>query len=374
MTSFRRLPVILTVFLFTVCASLRARVDPSLDKTFAAYVAGDHLVVAREFQLPSDFQVLKLEKPKVIEDWFGPWNWQKAAFTIELAYVANGVSPAKTWPLLSAGLKYLIKRPVTTSGPEPEDAFEQKWHQIALALLQQHMFADYEEFYISALQAHATQRGSPILPPRFGLARGIAQEQRCWLSRISLDRAGDAADDVARAAGQQVRSGEGLAKSLIRKQEREEQNCWGEATTRFVASFDTRDGGAEAHVRAAWTLYQLGKYTDALKAMDGAVIEGDSDVAYWAGLFRGRINDGLGRPADAERAYRAALVANPDAQSAGIGLALTLFKMNRDAEADAMGLLVRTKTSGTADPWWTYWAGDQRFIARWINEIREPRK
>jgi tetratricopeptide (TPR) repeat protein len=307
----------------------------------------------------------------VIEEWFGPWDWQKAAFAIELARVANGVSPAKTWPLLSAGLKYLIKRPM--AGSEQEDAFEQSWHQIALALLQQHMFADYEEFYVTALQAHGAQRSS-ILPPRFALARGIAQEQRCWLGRISLDRAGDAADEVTRAAGQHVTSGEGLAKSLRQKQQREEQNCWGEATLRFVASFDSPEGGAEAHVRAAWTLYQLGKYADALRAMDGAVTGSDRDVAYWAGLFRGRISDALGRPADAERGYRAALAANPDAQSAGIGLALTLFKMDRDTEADAMAVQLRTRKSAAGDPWWTYWSGDQRFIDRWINEIREPRR
>jgi hypothetical protein len=96
----------------------------------------------------------------------------------------------------------------------------------------------------------------------------------------------------------------------------------------------------------------------------------DRELAYWTALFRGRIADVLGRDRDAERAYRAALAAAPDAQSAGIGLTLALFRMNRSEEAEAMGMAVRTRSASVVDPWWNYHGGDQRFVARWIGELR----
>ncbi|HEY6358535.1 MAG TPA: hypothetical protein VIX35_09845, partial [Vicinamibacterales bacterium] len=127
-------------------------------------------------------------------------------------------------------------------------------------------------------------------------------------------------------------------------------------------------------------------------------------VLYWAHLFRGRASDDLGRFADAEGAYRAALVAWPSGQSAAVGLALDLMRQGRTAEAagladavpiprqhssDAVvtwGRLVtpppapptfapiRSDSGGGpwGDPWPdTYTEGDMRFFQGWIDALRE---
>jgi tetratricopeptide (TPR) repeat protein len=360
------------VFWAVVCASARGRTDTTIDQAFVAYSAGDHDVVARMFLGPADFQLLRLDKPQVLDAWLGAWNIEKAKFAIELAKVANDTSPTRTWALVSAGRRYLLTRHHASPAPSAAlDEFEQTWHQVALGLLQRHVFGDYEEMYLTDLQSRGKQQTSAnILPERFALERGIAQEQRCWNKRESLDRAGDAADAVARAAGQQVKSRDGISKGGLDEANRRQQACWSEAVARFSAGFESRTAGAEARVRAAWMQMQLGRFEDALETIDEVDPGDDRDLAYWAGLFRGRIDDTLGRHADAERAYRAALEARPGAQSAGIGLALTLFKMDRDAEADAAALQVRTGSTNAADPWWTYLSADQRFVDRWIGELR----
>jgi hypothetical protein len=53
-----------------------------------------------------------------------------------------------------------------------------------------------------------------------------------------------------------------------------------------------------------------------------------------------------------------------------VGLALTLFRLNRDAEADAVAVAVRTRATVTDDPWWTYMSGDYRFVDHWIESLR----
>ncbi len=116
--------------------------------------------------------------------------------------------------------------------------------------------------------------------------------------------------------------------------------------------------------------YQLGAYPDALKTIERAGTTEDAELTYWMQLFRGRILDGLERYADAERAYRAALAARPAAQSAGVGLALTLFKLDRVTDARAAAMAARQQPRDTVDPWWTYLGADARFIPRWRAELR----
>jgi hypothetical protein len=352
-------------------ASTRPLAATSIDQIFAAYAGGDHTVVARSVRLPSDFAPLRLDKPSVIDDWLGAWNQRKAMFVIELAFVASEIAPAKTWPLLAAGRRYVAERPSPPGTPADEDAFERMWHQMALGLLQRHSLADYEETYFATLRKRTATATSSVLPARFALAQGIAQEQRCWNDRPDLDRAGAAVDAVARAAGQDVKSRVGVSKSMVEVARERQEACWTECLNRFTAAAASTDAaGAEASVRGAWISFQLGKVPDALRMIDGVEVVDDPTLAYWAGLFRGRIDNALGRHADAERAYRAALAARPDAQSAGVGLALTLFRLNRDAEADAVAVAVRTRATVTDDPWWTYMSGDYRFVDHWIESLR----
>ena len=340
-----------------------ARADSSLDRLFTEYAAGDYGVIARTLHGPEDFRSLRLEKPQVLDDWLGTWDQRKAVFLIDLARTATVASPPRIWPILSSGRRYVTEH-ARSSGVVNE--FERLWHYTALGLLQHHAFADYEDRYLDALKT----RPLSATPDRITLARGIAQEQRCWNDRPELDRAGADADAVARAAGQDVASHWGISRSVLNEARKQQEACWSEALTRFRAAFSSDDAGDEARVRGGWILFQLGQPRDAFEMIDGASPEDDPELTYWAGLFRGRIADSLGRHPEAEHAYRAALQASPDAQSAGVGLALTLFKMNRDADADAVAFKVRSRPTSAADPWWTYINADFRFVERWTIRLR----
>jgi tetratricopeptide (TPR) repeat protein len=352
--------------LYLWASTAGARADSTLDRLFTDYAAGDYGVVARTLRGPEDFRTLRLEKPQALDDWLGAWDQRKAIFLIDLARAANVAAPPRTWPILLSGRRYVTEHALSSIA---SDEFERIWHYTALGLLQRHAFADYEERYLDALKA----RSLSSTPDRITLARGIAQEQRCWNDRPDLDRAGADADAVARAAGQDVASHWGISRSTLAEAHKQQEACWTEALTRYRAAFSSDDAGAEARVRGAWILLQLGQPRDAFEMIDGALPEDDPELAYWAGLFRGRIADSLGRYPEAEHAYRAALEASPNAQSAGIGLALTLFKMNRDADADAVAFKVRSRPTSAADPWWTYINGDFRFVERWTARLRGMR-
>jgi hypothetical protein len=289
-------------------------------------------------------------------EWLAAWDPQKASFVIELGRAANQVAPAKTWPIMSAGLRYVTTRPAPAGQAAPEYALEATWHHAAIGLLQQHRFADYEDRYLEALHARMSSTATALAIGRFALARGVAQEHRCWNDRPSLERAGPAADAIPRAAGQSVASTMGLSKSEKEKIGARLAACQTDAVTRFDRAAGS-EAGAEARVRGAWMRVQLGQFAEAFRTIEAVDPGGDRVLAYWAGLVRGRIADALGRHADAERAYRDALAAAPHAQSAGIGLALSLFKLNRDVEADAAGL-----------------AADHRFVDAWSAALREARR
>jgi hypothetical protein len=350
----------------SVHMSAGVRPEFSLDSAFAAYASGDHGVVARTIKGPEDFKPLQLEKPQVLEDWLGAWDSRKAAFLIDVAQTANVISPTRTWPILAVGRDYVTHHRGARNAAV--DEFERTWHHAALGLLQQHGLATYADMYLDGLLSPAPSP-SPSGTDRLPLARGIAQEQRCWSIRPDLARAGDAADTVTRAAGGKVTS-DGASRSVVNEERARQATCWQDALTKFAVAFSNDGTGAEAHVRSAWILFQLERPKDALATLDGVTTGDDRELAYWEALFRGRIDDALGRHADAERAYRAALDASPDAQSAGIGLALTLFKLSRDAEADAVALAVRTRSRSAVDPWWTYPMADRRFVDGWIDVLR----
>jgi tetratricopeptide (TPR) repeat protein len=146
--------------------------------------------------------------------------------------------------------------------------------------------------------------------------------------------------------------------------------CLGEAIARFEAAAAIAETRAEARVRGGWLLFQQGHPQAALEWLDEAQPGDDRDAVYWASLIRGRVLDELGRHEAAAEAYAAALAVCPDAQSAGVGLALALFRIDRVIEADEVARSLRTRTAAVADPWWHYPGADQRFVDGWIAELR----
>jgi hypothetical protein len=224
--------------------------------------------------------------------------------------------------------------------------------------------------------------GAPAvtLDPRFALHRAVAQEQKCWNDRsqmaftsassglfvVSPSGAGNV---TVQGNPQPLDTGvlrpSGDVPNIVSR-----KACLSEGVRRYGIATAAPATAIEAYTRGAWMQYQLGAYPDALRTIERAGTTEDAELTYWMQLFRARILDALERFTDAERAYRAALAVRPAAQSAGVGLALALFKLDRVADARAAAIAARQQPPDTVDPWWTYLGADARFIPRWRAELR----
>lgn len=344
---------------------LAASASP-LDQALAAYRSGDYGVVARTFSQSRNFEPLRLPDRRRLDDWLGTWQRDKAAFMLEMTNAASLNAPAYTMMVLSAGQRYILRRPQPPGSSTAEDEFERLWHKIAFGILQRRQFDLAAEEYFGILRASRSAPSLAVWDERFTLAHAIAREQRCWRERPSVMRAPGLAMNLPSASASPTRNAEGPSKSAI-----EQPRCLQEAAARFEAASAgelTRD---EARVRGAWALVQLGQFQKALRSLEGVAPGEDRELAYWASLLRGRVAVALGRHAEAEGAFRTALAEYPDAQSAAIGLALTLFNLDRAAEADETAIAVRSRSRSVVDPWWTYLNADDRFVERWVVLLRK---
>ena len=343
--------------------------EAPLDRLLAAYVTGDRDIVTETFARSQDFRTFQLADPERLEKWLGAWRRDKAVLLLEVAEAATRIAPSYTLPVILAGQRYIIGS--ADAAHSVDGAFTRTWHHTAVGLMQRNSLTNGAEQYLEVLEK-SSKPGSngDAVPGRLALARGIAQDQRCWSDRPALQQAGTTIDDVMRAAGRGAAVRGGPPRRVVARQSNLYAACLREALRRYEAASESSDVQAEAIVRGAWVRFQLGETEAAFRTLGSVQPGADRELAYWASLFLGRIADVLGRDRDAERAYRAALLAAPDAQTAAIGLTLALFRMNRSEEAEAMGMAVRTRSAAAVDPWWIYHGGDQRFVARWIGELR----
>jgi tetratricopeptide (TPR) repeat protein len=343
----------------------------TLDAVFAAYLSGDSDVVSRTFTTSLDFQAARLGEPRRLDRWLGAWHQGKAVLLLELADAASVVAPQFVRPLVGAGRRYLHARRVAGTLDESDKSFVRLWRRAAMGLLQRSGAPFMVEEHLDGFAAPAGSNGAGDPgDPRVPLARAIVLERRCWDVRPHLARAGARIRDLTRAAGMEVRGpGEPNASALAAEDARWKA-CLGEAIARFEAAAAIAETRAEARVRGGWLLFQQGHPQAALEWLDEAQPGDDRDVVYWASLIRGRVLDELGRHEAAAEAYAAALAVCPDAQSAGVGLALALFRIDRVIEADEVARSLRTRTAAVADPWWHYPGADQRFVDGWIAELR----
>ena len=132
--------------------------------------------------------------------------------------------------------------------------------------------------------------------------------------------------------------------------------------------------GAEASLRLGVLRLRQGSAgaSAALKLFE-RVDEGTRDpfLLYLAQYFSGQALEQTKRPADAERAYRTALMIVPRAQSASVALSVVLARRGARTEAAAIiedHLAVRPQP---VDPWRTYAHGDDRFWPELIAHVRQ---
>jgi tetratricopeptide (TPR) repeat protein len=113
----------------------------------------------------------------------------------------------------------------------------------------------------------------------------------------------------------------------------------------------------EARLRLGRTLWLLGDRPGALSNLERVARESQAPLlAYLSQLFLARVYAGGGRFADAERAYRAALAAQPGSQAAVLGLAE--LQARRDGIAATRPLVVaavaHAPRKDARDPYWSY--------------------
>jgi len=345
----------------------------TLDEVLRGYLDGDPGVVGRTFQRPGDFQArLKLPEPRTLERWLGSFDPGKAVLLLVVARQAVDVAPHYLGPLLAVGRRYVGSAGAADSTASDVD-FGLVWHRAAAGLLEANGNPVVIEEYVETLGAGPRGASGPGrgVDARLVLARAVAQERRCWAIRPSLDQAGAPMSSLTKAAGVTVHKDlDGARKASRAKDIEDHTACLTELVPRFEAARALADTRAEAAVRGGWTLFQLGRYQEALAWLDGASPGGDAELSYWRELFRGRALDLLNRHEDAAAAYRAAFARYPAAQAAGVGLGLELIRLNRPDEADQAVRAVRAAGADATDPWTCYFEADRRFVDRWINQLR----
>ena len=350
-------------------AQERTRPAAPLDQLFTVYAKGDRDVIARALRRSLDFQPLRLTDRRRLEQWLGPWDRTRAVFVLDLASHASHVAPAYTIPLLTAGRQYIFRGPIAGDPTPAARTFERLWHQAAIGMLQRYHLSTEIDAYVDAVV-----RSRPALDPelraRLTFAGAVALEQRCWNERPALARSGTPIRDTNLAPRRPESKRAVPARATPADEVSRRLSCLSETASRFEAASTSEWLGAEARLRLAWARFQLGNHAEAQQALETLAGVTDRDLQYLARLFHGRILSAENRHEEAERAYRSALEIYPDAQSAGVGVALALAEMHRTEDAHAAALQVRGRAERAVDPWWTYLAADSRFIDRWLAELR----
>jgi hypothetical protein len=350
--------------------SVRAVNPASPEGVLAAYLAGDAEAIPRRFKTSLDFQnALKLAEPRELDRWLGAFDPGKAVFVLSLAQTAADVAPQYTAVLLRTGAKY-VDEPRSRSGSAAPSDFARDWHRAAVGLLQGLHHGPAIEEHVTAIGLSA--RRDVMADGRLILARGIAQELRCWAERPSLDQPSMRVAELAKAAGAVVKNDlDGPNRERREALFTDQRACLDEGVARFDQARAQADARAEAGVRGGWLLIQQAKFSDALAWLDAAAPGPDRTLGYWRSLFRGRALSGLNRHGEAADAYKDAFVRFPGAQSAGLGLAFELMLLDRDDEADQIARALRATAASAVDPWTSYLEADQRFSRDLIEQLRK---
>jgi tetratricopeptide (TPR) repeat protein len=343
------------------------RQPTSLNALLADHLSGNTTAVSSSLGSPADFRRLRLSDQSAILSALGPFEPSKAVFLLEIAIRATDVAPHFVRPVLHAGRRYLTDAPPELGAERP--AFATLWHRVALGLLLQVGSPALTEEYLMATPPLLDEDEWRV-DPRLLLIHAVAQEQRCRLLHPALTRSSAGIDEVIRTSRTAPDGSQRPSRSTMLREDEAREECLQETLVRLEFASGREDTRVEALVRAGWTHYELGELELALERLSVGRGCGDPEVEYWAALFSGRVLGALGRFESAAAAYREALAAWPDAQSASVGLALTLFQLERPADADAVARSFRA-ASPAHDPWWTYGAGDYRWVHVYLARLRE---
>jgi hypothetical protein len=300
--------------------------DVPVERLAELYARGEFNAVKTAVWKMDDFRTFARDVERRTPEWPDKPT-RRPLFFLELAAAAydNGSEGA------AAAARRLIDSGCALVRRGQPSAHERRWHVAAIGLLHRALDSNGAEEHA----AHARSRF--LDEPTFVLARAIAQDQRT--------------SPLAPPA-------EGIA--------------FQEAVARYELAAGFGATAAEARARLGYLLYRLARYQEAwrqISDLDTRVT--DRQLLYWVRLFQGRVLEAIDKPAEAGRAYRAALGAWPQAQSATVALLALEARQGRHATASRLAETVGTGTAEAWDPWWDYWAGDYRFFAKVISGLRE---
>ena len=142
------------------------------------------------------------------------------------------------------------------------------------------------------------------------------------------------------------------------------------AEARYRAALERAPDLSEARVRLARILGDRGRLDEArgviAPAMDAG---GPPHLQCLANLVLGALRERAGEYGEAEQAYRAAVAAQPEGQSARVALAALLLRMGRATEVPtALGSLLdpREPSGAFDDAWWRYPFGRLDHADSWL--------
>jgi tetratricopeptide (TPR) repeat protein len=133
---------------------------------------------------------------------------------------------------------------------------------------------------------------------------------------------------------------------------------------------DDRAIGGEALVRLGVLQSLMGRVADAVKALDRAEqTTRDPFLLYLSEYTRGRIAESRRQTGEAKTAYRRAVAAYPNGQSATLALAFLLFRDGSRTEAQGLAGEMLAATL-PPDPWREYAHADDRFWPQIVRRLR----
>ena len=232
----------------------------------------------------------------------------------------------------------------------PPNDFDHRWQLAALALVEGEMDP-------AALREHVAHLESQFPgEPRAAMARAIADEQ--VTAPVELGSVSNA----NAAAFAHARNPSGAAPAVLLDR----------AAASFEALLKVDVLHPEAGLRLAHVQIAQGRFDRALASLDDVDRSArDGYVLYLSRLFRGVALEGLGRPREAQAAYRTALETGPHAHAATMALATSLFRTGQRAEADDLIASLLEADDQSKDVWWAYWAGDFRLWGALIGPVRD---
>jgi tetratricopeptide (TPR) repeat protein len=335
---------------------------PTIPDAYAAWLAGDHQVIARTFPDAQALRAMRGDLQRTLRLWQRSWKPSQAGFLLELSLIGFDRQWNEASDLLAGTRDFVVNRPAAPGANPAEDAFELDFHRAAVTFFLGRQLLRPASEYLNALAGRvdlvpATTGKPRLVDPWTAFARGLAAEIATAPGLRPLSRAPDAAATLIIGADDDTTRRQAEA-----------------ALNEFSRVRDVTSLAAEGAVRRGLLLFRLDRPDDALAALDEAeAAAGDVTVRYWTWLFRGRVLERFDRHVEAAAAYERAAATIPGAQTPAVALASLWQRHDRPADALTWARRAMATPPGVADPWWFYWHGDLRFASDRLAAVRRGR-